>query len=74
VTVCVQERECLFGGISNGAMMMNNAGRMVEKVWHELSERFSNVANSESIVMPNHFHGIILLNECRGDPCDRPSF
>lgn len=74
VTVCVQGRECLFGGIVQNDMVLNEAGRMVEEVWRSLPERFPHVMVDEFVVMPNHLHGIILLNECRGEPCVRPNF
>lgn len=61
VTVCAQGRECLFGGIVDGAMVLNDAGRMVEGWWAKLPEVFINVSVDSSIVMPNHFHGIVVL-------------
>jgi putative transposase len=61
VTLCVQNRECLFGGIENGKMHINDAGRMVEK-WHlELANKFTNVKIDEFIVMPNHFHSVVII-------------
>lgn len=74
VTLCVQGRECLFGGIVQDDMVLNEAGRKVEEVWRSLPERFMNVTVDEFVVMPNHLHGIILLNERRGEPCVRPNF
>lgn len=58
VTICVQGRECLFGEIVNSAMELNDAGRIVEKWWLELSSKFPAVELDEFTVMPNHFHGI----------------
>ncbi len=40
VTICAQERECLFGEITDGVMTVNDAGRMVESVWTGLPDRF----------------------------------
>jgi len=61
VTVCIQGKICLFGDIADGAMQMNDAGRMAEKWWIELNHKFDNVETDEYVVMPNHFHGIIML-------------
>ena len=36
VTVCTQERGCLFGEIVDGEMGLNDAGRMVQMVWEEV--------------------------------------
>jgi REP element-mobilizing transposase RayT len=72
VTICTQGRECLFGEVIDGAMVLNDAGRMVLGMWRALPERFPNVATDEFVVMPNHVHGIILLNDRRGEPRVRP--
>ena len=61
VTICVLNRECLFGDIVDGEMKPFDSGKIVETVWGELPERFPNVEMGEFIVMPNHFHGIIIL-------------
>ncbi len=59
ITICTQNRLCLFGGIHNGEMRLNDAGTMIERQWHESICRFNNIKTHEYIVMPNHFHDII---------------
>lgn len=61
ITLCTQNRECLFGNITNGNMILNDAGMMVEKCWHEIPHHFPNTNLHEMVVMPNHFHGIIEI-------------
>ncbi len=61
VTIAAQGHECLFGQVVAGEVLLNEAGRMVESQWLALAGRFSTVDLDESVVMPNHFHGIILL-------------
>lgn len=61
ITICVQHRACLFGHIKNGEMVMNDAGKMVEKEWLELPQRFPNIQLDEHVVMPNHFHAILEI-------------
>lgn len=61
VTVCVQNRVCLFGTKNEGQLTLNEAGQMVESEWLKLPERFPNIQLDEFIVMPNHFHGIIQI-------------
>jgi len=61
ITICIQNRLCLFGEIDDGAMVLNNAGEMVHGQWLALADRFHTVELDEFIVMPNHFHGIIEL-------------
>jgi REP element-mobilizing transposase RayT len=61
VTVCTQNRNCLFGVIRDGVMCLNDAGRMIESAWEELENRFSDMSLDAFVVMPNHLHGIIVL-------------
>jgi len=51
-------------------MILNEAGRMVEKWWAKLRNKFPSVETDEYIVMPNHFHGIIVI--VGADPRVRP--
>ena len=59
ITICTEHCRCLFGTIQDGNMVLNDAGNMIAKQWHELSNRFLSVVLHEYVVMPNHFHGII---------------
>lgn len=61
VTIDVKELTCLFGVIENGSMVLNDAGKMIEIEWLKLTGRFPNIRLHESVVMPNHFHGIIEI-------------
>jgi putative transposase len=62
ITICVQDRECLFGTISQNQLLSNDAGKMVSADWLALPSRFPSVILDEFIVMPNHFHGIICIS------------
>ena len=59
ITLCVQNRECLFGHIENHQMIWNDAGKMVVKWYHELENKFPDIQCHEMVVMPNHMHFII---------------
>ena len=63
VTINVQNRECLFGEIVNNEMILNEAGMMVIEQWLALLERFPNIELDVYQIMPNHFHGIIVIIE-----------
>ncbi len=67
VTICVHARECLFGAVENGQVVLNDIGNIVKPAWDELPERFPRIRLGEYVVMPNHFHGIIV-NENVGAP------
>src|SRR3990172_3418477 len=60
-SICTKDRECLFGGIVAGEMIVNGPGEMVLKAWNDLPVKYSNMDIDEFIVMPNHVHGIIVL-------------
>jgi REP element-mobilizing transposase RayT len=61
ITICCQDRTCLFGEITDGEMILNDAGQMVETQWLALPNRFPNIALHEYVVMPNHFHAILEI-------------
>jgi len=61
VTVCTQNRECLFGVVRNGEMVLNDAGEVVDKWWCELPLKYPMVEIDEYKIMPNHLHGIIMI-------------
>lgn len=61
VTICTQNRECMFGKIVGGKMVLNDAGWMVNIVWDEMQNNYPGVETDEFIIMPNHIHGIIVL-------------
>ena len=59
VTICVQRRKCLFGTITDGKMRLNKIGQIVVECWNRVPQHFPSVELGESVIMPNHFHGII---------------
>ena len=61
ITICTKDRRCFFGEISNGEMLFNDAGRMIWSVWNDMPLHYSGVEIDEFVVMPNHFHGIVVL-------------
>lgn len=63
VTLCVNSRLCLFGDVINGEMKLNDAGKMVDEIYREIPEYYPGVDTDEHSVMPNYFHGIIILND-----------
>ena len=63
ITVCCQDRICRFGNIVNDEMQLNEYGQIAHNEWMKLTERFSNFELDVFQIMPNHMHGIILLND-----------
>jgi REP element-mobilizing transposase RayT len=64
VTICTQNRTCLFGEVEDGAMRLNSAGELAVTVWNGMLERFPEIELDMFVVMPNHMHGIIVLSDC----------
>ena len=63
ITICTFDRECLFGEIINKKMILNDAGKAANECWLKIPEHFPNAVLHEHVVMPNHVHGIIELND-----------
>lgn len=68
ITLCAQNRELFFEN--------NDTKELVNNQWQKLPNKFPNINLDEHIIMPNHLHGIIVINNVkgngRGDPCGRP--
>ncbi len=61
VTICTQGFSYLFRDVVDGVMKLNERGRIIEKWWFKLPEKFPAIEIDEHITMPNHFHGIIQI-------------
>jgi putative transposase len=61
ITICTQDRQCLFGDIESGVMIINPAGQMIIDEWLAITLRFTSIELDEFVVMPNHFHGILSI-------------
>ena len=65
VTICTQNRECLFGEIVARKMVLNDAGKIVADEWIKTGDIRDEIELDAWVVMPNHFHGIVMIR--RGD-------
>ena len=63
VTICTHNCKKMFGDICNGKMVLNDVGKVVEECWLEIPQHFNRVKLDIYEVMPNHLHGIILIND-----------
>jgi REP element-mobilizing transposase RayT len=43
-------------------MGLSDSGMIAKNIWHELPEHFSFVSIDEFVVMPDHVHGIIVID------------
>ncbi len=68
VTIVTHERRVLFGDVVDGEMRMNETGQLVVDVWEWLAVRHPYVQLDSYVVMPNHLHGVIVIDvPRRGD-------
>ena len=75
VTICIQDHRCYFGNIVNQKMQLSEIGEIVEKYWLEIPNHFPNVDLDFFVVMPNHIHGVIIIepfsHKCRDEALPR---
>lgn len=62
ITICINHRLNLLGKIQHNQMQLNHAGKMVDSWYHELAKHFNCVKCLDYVIMPNHIHFILLIN------------
>jgi putative transposase len=62
ITICTHEREQLFGDILDRTMVLNELGHITQLHWQKLVRHHANLILDRSVVMPNHLHGIMILD------------
>ncbi len=72
VTACTKNRKCFFGKITGGKMVLNAIGQIAREFWLKIPGHFPFVQLGNFVVMPNHIHGIIIIDNpvaaCHGMP------
>ena len=62
VTICTAHRECCFGDVADGKMHFSTLGQIANNIWEEIPRQFPYAELGVYQVMPNHVHGIIVIN------------
>jgi len=62
VTICTKDRLEYFGKIENGQMYLSEIGKIVKNCWQKIPKHFSNTDLDFFVIMPNHIHGIVIIN------------
>lgn len=70
ITACCQNRQGLFGEVCDGVMQLNEAGRMINDWWQKVPEKYPDIRLDAYVVMPDHFHAIVV--NVGADPCVCP--
>jgi len=63
ITICTKNREEWFGKIESGIMRLNEFGEIARDFWFEIPSHFKEIKTDEFSVMPNHLHGILIIEE-----------
>ena len=61
VTICTKDRICYFGSITNRKINLSDIGKIAKQYWKEIPDHFNNIILEEYTIMPNHIHGIIII-------------
>lgn len=64
VTICTQDRKCFLGTVGNETVELSPIGKIAHEFWLEIPEHFPNTKLDTFIIMPNHTHGIICIDDC----------
>jgi REP element-mobilizing transposase RayT len=77
ITICTSQKICYFGNIINHQMQLYSVGKIAQKFWLEIPQHSKHTYLDEYIIMPNHIHGIIVINNpdnlCRDVPWNVPT-
>lgn len=63
ITICTHNREHLFGEIVGGEMQLNEIGLLAQKYWLEIPNHFPFIELGNFVIMPNHTHGILIIDK-----------
>jgi len=62
ITICTDKRKLFFGAVKKGEVELNYIGIISKEYWLNIPKHFPFVELDEFIVMPNHIHGIVIIN------------
>ncbi len=68
VTICTANRTKWFGQITNSKMQLSDIGSIACKFWYDIPLHFPYVTLDEFVIMPDHIHGIIIINRSSKNP------
>jgi REP element-mobilizing transposase RayT len=62
ITLCIHNNDCLLGEIADGIMRLSPMGEIVRSEWITTGQIRPRIQIDAFVVMPNHFHGILVIN------------
>lgn len=65
VTLVAKDRQPLFGELAGERVVLNRVGRIVREEWDVTARMRREIRIDQSVVMPNHFHAIVFIDDLR---------
>ena len=62
ITIATYKKFEIFGFFEEDGVILNNKGKIALDCWKEIPKHFSSAEIDEVIIMPDHIHGIIWIN------------
>jgi len=62
ITICTKNKIPYFGKIENGEMILSDIGIIAKDLWIAIPDHYPNIELDEFVIMPDHMHGIIIIN------------
>jgi putative transposase len=63
ITICTKDRLSFFGEVVEGEMMLSEIGQLAHQFLEQIPAHFQFVELDGFVVMPNHVHGIFILDK-----------
>ena len=69
VTICVEDGHEILSEIVGAddpvrpSVELTDMGKIIDDCWHKINDIYENVYTDKYCIMPNHFHGIIVVKE-----------
>ncbi len=73
VTICTHEKYYYFGNVIKGKMQLSSIGKIANKFWLEIPQHSKYTYLDEYVIMPNHIHGIIVIDNPHNPSRDIPN-
>jgi putative transposase len=63
ITICTHNMVHAFGEVVDGRANLTLLGQAADECWRAIPEHFPFVVLDEFVVMPNHVHGIVIIDK-----------
>ncbi|NER26054.1 MAG: transposase [Symploca sp. SIO1C2] len=63
VTICTRNQNSFFGEVIEGQIKLSAIGKIAQQFWAEIPDHFEDVYIDAYVIMPNHIHGIVIIDK-----------